>query len=349
MEKIIETIPNSKIENYDLIKRYFGDRKVCMFDIETTGLSPLKSFTYLIGINIYENGEWKIIQLFNDDGRSEPEMIRTFHSMIEDMDVLYEFNGDTFDIPYIQKRMNIIERKYNITLTDNFDKVETFDMLKYIRPFKSSVGLPNLKQKTLEKYIGLNRVDMYNGGQLIDVYLAYLASGDDHQKQLVLRHNRDDMEGMVYISTLLAFDLLSKGDISISGINTVMKNNSETLRLEIHFQTEYSFARPVLAVKDMIDLDISGNEGVLSVPVSEGVLNYYYGTREGDGYSSVEGYFVSGPSFVPDKLPVYKEKAKDKNYYIILDDGFLGNEDFVKDYVQKTIYDVMRYKRRTKY
>ena len=115
MEKIVEVVENDRIADYDLVKEYFGDRKVCMFDIETTGLSPVYSFTYIIGINIFEAGQWKIVQLFNDDGTSEPEMIRTFHSMIADYDVLMEFNGDRFDIPYIQKRMDTICSKFGIS------------------------------------------------------------------------------------------------------------------------------------------------------------------------------------------------------------------------------------------
>ena len=158
-----------------------------MFDIETTGLSPFSSFTYIIGLNIIEDGQWKIIQLFNDDGRSEPELIRTFQSMIKDYDVLVEFNGDRFDIPYIEKRMNFIRQKFGISLTDNFRYIQPYDLMKCIKPYKFALGLPNIKQKTIEKYLGINRLDMYNGGQLIDVYLGYLATQDDKSRELVLQ------------------------------------------------------------------------------------------------------------------------------------------------------------------
>ena len=51
----------------------------------------------------------------------------------------------------------------------------SFDLMKCIKPYKFALGLPNIKQKTIEKYLGIDRVDMYNGGQLIDVYLEYLS------------------------------------------------------------------------------------------------------------------------------------------------------------------------------
>ena len=346
MEKIIEKIPNERIQRYDLIQRFFGDKKVCMFDIETTGLSPLKSFTYIIGVNVFEDGEWKIIQLFNDDGRSEPEMIRAFQTIIKGYDILFEFNGDTFDIPYIEKRMNIIESKFSISLTNHFNDIESFDLLKFIRPYKMSLGLPNLKQKTLERYIGLNRVDMYNGGQLIDVYLGYLASGDSKARGLVLRHNRDDMEGMVFVSSLLAEGLLSRGDFEVTGINTNVKKNSSTLHLEISIATEYEVVRPVCSMMDRNNFEFDGKNGTLYVPIEEGTLNYYYGQKESDGHESVSGFFVAAASGDIQGVPLYKEKARDKISYIMLDDTFLGNAGFLKLYAERMIYDIMHFRGR---
>ena len=345
MEKITEIISNDKIAMYDLVHRYFGDKKVCMFDIETTGLSPLKSFTYIIGINIFEEGSWKIIQLFNDDGRSEPEMIRNLHRILEEMDILIEFNGDTFDIPYIEKRMDTIERKYHISMVNNFSKVESFDLLKNIRPYKNSLGLPNLKQKTIERYIGLNRVDMYNGGQLIDVYLGYLASGDKKSRELVLRHNRDDMEGMIYLSSTLGYNLMCSGDLEITGMNTRVRPNSSVLRFEVDFKLGFELVRPVAAMMDQTDLDIDGKNGKISIPVSEGALRYYYGSSEKDGYEEAAGYFVPGPLKVPDKITVYKEKARDKAVFVMLNDAFLGTKSLMKEYITAYISEIMHYRR----
>ena len=142
MEKIVEKIPAARLKGYDFISGYFKDKRVIMFDIETTGLSPMYSFTYIIGVNILVDGEWQIIQLFNDDGQSEPEMIREFMSMLKDYDVLVEFNGDRFDIPYIEKRMEMIERKFHISLTNNFSKIPSFDLMKCIRLLGTAVFPP---------------------------------------------------------------------------------------------------------------------------------------------------------------------------------------------------------------
>ena len=346
MEKIIETIPYERVKDYDLIKAYFGDRKVCMFDIETTGLSPFKSFTYIIGVNVFEEGTWKIIQLFNDDGRSEPEMIRAFQAMIKDYDVLIEFNGDTFDIPYIQKRMSFIEEKFHIRLTDNFSSIQNFDLMKLVRPCKFSLGLPNIKQKTIEKYLGIDRVDMYNGGQLIDVYLGYLAMKDERSRSLVLRHNRDDMEGMIYLSSILALDMLKPENLSFKDISIVQIAGSERLKLVIELEFSKKFMRPVITTAEGIDMEISGSRVILKIPILVGSLKYYYGDSEKDGFSEASGYFVSTSGCTLDKVPLYKEKCKTKDSFVMLDDTFLGNHKLILEYAAKTADKVLKYRRK---
>lgn len=344
MEKIVERVPQERVVAYDMVSRFFGDKKVIMFDIETTGLSPMKSFTYIIGVNVFEDGEWKIIQLFNDDGRSEPEMIRAFQQMLLDADILFEFNGDTFDIPYIQKRMDFVESKFHIRLTDNFDKIQSFDMMKIIRPYKFALGLPNIKQKTLEKYIGIDRVDMYNGGQLIDVYLGYLAMGDARSRRLVLQHNRDDMEGMIYLSSLLAIEGMAMGHFKLEDISTEAVPNSDRLKFVMKLKLDMSLNRPIATMAYGIDIYGHDNELELKAPILQGALNYYYGSTEKSGKEEREGYFVPMLKGGIDKLPGYKEKARDKNSFVMLDDAFLGNRDMLELYAKQVISEVLRFK-----
>ncbi|MBO4863115.1 MAG: ribonuclease H-like domain-containing protein [Eubacterium sp.] len=346
MEKIVETIPYDRVKDIDMVRPFFGDQKIIMFDIETTGLSPLKSFTYLIGINIFTGNEWQIIQLFNDDGTSEPEMIRTFQEMLKDYDVLMHFNGDTFDIPYIQKRMQFIEHRFSISLTDNFDTLRSFDLLKYVRPYKFALGLPNLKQKTIERYIGLDRVDMFNGGQLIDVYLGYLASGDAHSRELVLRHNRDDMEGMIYLTSMLGIELMMKGEFGIADLSTRPVRGGEGIELVIKGKLNYPVIHPICNLMDGMQLDAERDEFILKLPVYYGYMNYYYGSSSKDGCIGAEGYFTRGPIDVMEKLPLYKDKPKSRQGYIMLSDNFLGEKSFVKEFSRRIISEIMHFKRK---
>ncbi len=344
MEKIVEIVPYEKVKAYDLASSFFGDKKVCMFDIETTGLSPLKSFTYLIGINTFKDGCWQILQLFNDDGKSEPEMIRTLHSILEDMDVLISFNGETFDIPYIEKRTQSIEKAFHISLTNHFRDTKSFDILKDIRPYKFALGLPNLKQKTIEKYIGLNRVDMYNGGQLIDVYLGYLSAGDERSRRLVLQHNRDDMEGMIYITCMLGLDKMCRGDFLVTDIGTRTVNPDGRLELVIKAKAESPLVKPVCTSMDKMYLDAEGENITLRTPIYSGVMNYYYGATVKDGMDTVNGYFIQAPKNLDDSIPLYRERPKSKESYIMLDNSFMGESAHIKEYMSKMICDIMHFK-----
>ena len=345
MEKIVEIVDSAKIEKYDMIRAYFGDKKVCMFDIETTGLSPFKSFTYIIGINVFEDGKWKIIQLFNDDGKSEPEMIRVFQSIIKEYDVMVEFNGDTFDIPYIQKRMDFIENKFHIHLTDNFRSIESYDLMKMVRQYKFALGLPNIKQKTVEKYIGINRVDMYNGGQLIDVYLGYLAMKDMRSRELVLRHNRDDMEGMILISCMLAIDFISRGLFHYKKLYTEVSPNTEKMRLCFDIQFDMALVRPLITYAYGIEIRGEGNLATIKVPVESGSYNFYLGKLEKDGCVEKEGPFVPQMDCEVKGLPAYKLRCRDKESFLLLDDTFLGNEAYICEYISNVGGKVLKYKK----
>ena len=72
-----------------------------------------------------------------------------------------------------------------------------------------------------------------------------------------------------------------------------------------------------------------------------GSLKYYYGTKESDGFEVKDGYFV--PSFVDykGKCPVYREMARAKSGFIMLDDSFLGNEQLIYDYISHAICAIM--------
>ncbi len=341
MEKIVETIPYEKLKDYDYIKDYFGDKKVCMFDIETTGLSPDYSFTYIIGINVFDGETWQIIQLFNDDGTSEPEMIRVFQEFIKDYDVLVEFNGDRFDIPYIKKRMSHINRKFGISLKDNFDQVISFDLMKCIRPLKFALGLPNIKQKTIERYFGINRLDMYNGGQLIEVYLDYLSTQSQKNRELVLRHNRDDMEGMILLGGILSLAMLKDGKFKVSGIN--VKEKGENLFLSIDALLDREMLHDIFTSAYGCSLNVKGRNITLDVPIAVGALKYFFGIKKNDGFEENEGYFAYILPGFNGTAALYRERAGSKEAYVMLDDTFFKNDELIHEYVSHMISGVMNF------
>ena len=312
----------SDIPAWDALAEKYGRDRVVMFDLETTGLSPKNSFIYIIGINLFRDGEWHILQLFNDDGRSEPEMLRHFMELLRDKTVLFHFNGDTFDIPFVRERLEKVRKGTGEEITDVMSGLCSRDLLREIRPFKYALGLPNVRQKTVEQYLGLNREDKYNGGQLIDVYLGYLSSGDQRSRDLVLLHNRDDMDGMFHLAKLHSITMLCEGQYTISRMGISEKGGVASLCLSLFL--EAALPAELFVSLSGTSLSGEGSEAVLSVKLNEGVMINRI-NREPE-----RGYFLPQQDYTG--LPVYESPENRKCTAISACDSLLGDPGRLKAY-----------------
>lgn len=136
---------------------------------------------------------------------------RRFFALLRTKRILVHFNGDGFDIPFLTKRCVFYKKDWN------FEAVKSFDIYKKIRPLKKLLGLENLKQKSIERFLGIAREDKYNGGQLIEVYGEYLQTHSELLKHLLILHNEDDLKGMPQILPILAYPDFLTGDFSFKG------------------------------------------------------------------------------------------------------------------------------------
>lgn len=57
-----------------------------------------------------------------------------------------------------------------------FSLYRNVTFMRKIKPYKSLLGLDSLKQKAIERFLGIFRTDPYSGGQLIEVYQDYLTT-----------------------------------------------------------------------------------------------------------------------------------------------------------------------------
>ena len=181
------------------------------FDIESTGLNPSYAAVYLIGCSWFEDGEWQLRLYFADDRRAECDVLRTFADLLRGFSTVVHFNGDRFDIPFLQERM----ARYG--LGDPFAGMESIDLLKRVRPYKKLLGVENLKQKTLERFLGIDREDLFGGGELIQVYEEYLYSEDPRLEHFLLLHNLEDVKGMSELTALLRIPEWMEGRFELCG------------------------------------------------------------------------------------------------------------------------------------
>lgn len=177
---------------------------------------------YLIGCIWPEGDQLRFIQWFADTKTAETDVLNAFFEFLKNFRTLVHFNGDMFDIPFVTKRAGTLK------LTPTFDCVESIDIFRRIKPFKKLLGLPDMKQKTIERFLKISREDLYNGGELIEVYLDYLKTRDEEEKRLLLLHNEDDLKGMPSLLPVLFYPDFFAQDFTLS---SVREASGETDRL----------------------------------------------------------------------------------------------------------------------
>ncbi|MCR5331084.1 MAG: ribonuclease H-like domain-containing protein [Lachnospiraceae bacterium] len=146
----------------------FSPQDFLFFDIETTGLSPKEAYIYLIGC-IYESENGPVMtQLFSEDPSEEEKILSAFCDLLRSHGLLIHFNGSTFDVPFVKARAGI----YGIDVPLFWAGL---DIYKVLKPYKELLGLKSMRMKAVEQYLGTAREDMYDGGELIEVYIKYIS------------------------------------------------------------------------------------------------------------------------------------------------------------------------------
>lgn len=247
------------------------------FDIETTGFSGDYASVYLIGCVWHDKNSWILTQFFADTMDAEEDVLDAFFRLMQTKRILIHFNGDGFDIPFLQKRCALYNKDWN------FETVESFDIYKKIRPLKKLLGLENLKQKSLETFLGISRVDKYNGGQLIEVYKEYLKTGSNQLKHLLILHNEDDLKGMPQILPILAYpDFLNSEFTFINLENHEFKlaDGRCEKHILLHYKSPVSLVTAINFEINEVDFCADGNILTLDVPLFSGELRRFYDDYE---------------------------------------------------------------------
>lgn len=177
------------------------------FDIETTGFSRTACFCYLIGAAYRDNDSntITIIQWLAESDTDEPALLSEFAKLTASFSLLTHFNGDSFDIPFLQKRAAI----HNIEL--HLDNLRSIDLYKHAKGLKALLRLESYNQKSVEHFLGIHREDKYSGGELIKVYKDYVKNvhtpiEHNEAERLLLLHNFDDICGLLKVSSILSYN-----------------------------------------------------------------------------------------------------------------------------------------------
>lgn len=202
-----------KILEYDeklTFKSKYYDEEAVFLDIETTGLSPMRSFIYLIGLVFIDLKKMTmhITQLIAEDKDEEEEILKLMKERLKGYKTVVTYNGNSFDLPFIAKR----SERYGIEPI----AMDSFDMYEKLRLHKDTLKLDGLKQKNIEKKLGIIREDRYNGGECISFYKDYVKNKNQESFDRFVLHNYDDLLYMP--ATMSILDLLDeKITIDIDG------------------------------------------------------------------------------------------------------------------------------------
>ncbi|NLK20824.1 MAG: ribonuclease H-like domain-containing protein [Epulopiscium sp.] len=168
--------------------------------METTGFSAEHSKVFLIGCAYFKNNHWILNQFFAENPDEENDVIDGFFKLASSFSHIIHFNGDTFDIPYLEKKARIAK------IPNPLKNMKTIDILKYIRPYKNTLNLDNCRLKTIERFLNINRKDIYDGRELISQYKRYCHSPKDNLLNNLLTHNEEDIYGLLKI--LRIYDIM---------------------------------------------------------------------------------------------------------------------------------------------
>ncbi len=247
--------------------------QILFIDIETTGFTARSSYLYLIGCAYYQNGIWNTIQWIAEDYGQESAVLNAFFAFAKPYRYLVHFNGNNFDLPFITHKCQQLSLPYD------FSHMEGIDLYKRISPYKFFLHLPNCKQKTLEQFLGINRKDVFSGGELIGIYHDYVKNPSEFAEKSLFLHNADDLRGMLEVLPMLAYYDMFHETVKARKVQANYYKDytgSKRKELLITLTLHTPLPKPISASANNCYFHGDGSEATLKVPIYEEELKYFY-------------------------------------------------------------------------
>lgn len=334
-----------------------------LYDIETTGLNPKSSQLYLLGILLFHKENSELIQYFAESVLDEEEILEQFFQLCKAKKVLISFNGEGFDNRFVES----MAKSYGkLPLHLNLKQL---DLFKLIRKRKKFYGLESCSLKSCERFLGIHREDRCSGGELISVYQEYLQDKGSEKKNMLLLHNREDIQNLPALFSFLAYENIFQGNVHFQRVellarDEIIKKNcsnqtESTLKIEhseleetknchtsdkicLKFSLPSSVPVPLtLAPKNFL-LEIKETSLCLTVPLYQGELCYFFKDYKDYEFIPSEDRVVhkSLAAIYPKEM---REKAKASTAYQKMKTSFLpvfqeGEKVFKKTYQDKQCF-----------
>lgn len=257
-----------------------------------------------------------------------------------------------------------------------FHILKALTYIKLARKCKSILSLSDYKQKTIEHFLGIEREDMYSGGELIDIYRKFAVKPSDtahnEYRKLLLLHNHDDIEGMLSLLPLVSYYAVIMNSYTVD--NAVIdkdtdSNGNVSLRLIAECSLPVSVPVDRHIYLDNVHILIKNCTLTLVIPVISDTLkyffkdykNYYYLPSEDEAihksiaqyvdsnnrvkcsasncYTKKTGIFL--PLYDNCDLNIFKKDYSDPEKYCNADDILLKSTDNTSKYIHSVINHIL--------
>lgn len=334
-----------------------------LYDIETTGLNPKSSQLYLLGILLFHKEKIELIQYFAESVLDEEEILEQFFQLCKAKKVLISFNGEGFDNRFVES----MAKSYGkLPLHLNLKQL---DLFKLIRKRKKFYGLESCSLKSCERFLGIHREDRCSGGELISVYQEYLQDKGSEKKNMLLLHNREDIQNLPALFSFLAYENIFQGNVHFQRAELLVRdemkekndnhqkdnslqikdlelgerqNSRTTEKLCLRFSLPSSVPVPLTLTPKNFLLEIKETSLCLTVPLYQGELCYFFKDYKDYEFIPSEDRVVhkSLAAMYPKEM---REKAKASTAYQKMKTSFLpvfqeGEKVFKKTYQDKNCF-----------
>ncbi len=249
-----------------------------------------------------------------------------FSDFMKPATATFQFNGKTFDQPYLEERY----KRYS--LPSPFVHIPAMDLYQGLKPCRDLLKLNKMRLTDLEKFLGISDRVYCDGKDCIGMYQSYFQNADSILLETILGHNMEDLFGLEKIFHMLGYPVLFNGGF-------VPKTASlEDEGLLIRFELPAPVPVPVSKKGEGFYFTCQEQKGALMAEVKNGKAKQYY--RNYKDYDCIPGEETA----MPKALSRYMDKslrrpAKPETCFTWFrcDEGFLKDSGKQSRYLNSTL------------
>ena len=309
---------------------HVSEDQIAFLDLETDSFGRRNSPIRYLGLLYPEQDGWYARQWIPENSGEEHLMLKEVLDEISRFRCLVHYNGTSFDLPILEKRM----ARFDLSL--DLSQTESIDLYRCFSPLKKLLSLSHFDQRTLEQFLGLSR---------------YPVSGND----LIM---------LPSLLSLFSYVDLLQGNFTVQkaflkGEDTPIPTLSIQARLEqavpnpFSLHTDQAYAT---AEKDSLRLLLYGIRDTLKYFYPD-YRNYYYLPEEDTAIHKSVSDFVDKNHRIPAKAatcytkkygsffpqsdplikPAFVKNYKDKLWYFLCDEKTINDSQTLKNLVVCTL------------